>query len=70
MAAISTDEITTINDLADAYAALDPDATRNDHLTVLQTAAEKLDIPTTLDTPLTDQQAEALDEWWTEAGRC
>lgn len=64
--AAKTEDITTINDLADAYLVLDPTCERSDHLGVLLIAAAKLGIPTTLDTPLTDAQADALHQWWTE----
>jgi hypothetical protein len=65
----TTDKNDTLNDMADAYAVLDPTAERSDHLGVLLIACDKLGIPTDLDTPLTDGQAAALDEEWTDAGR-
>lgn len=63
---MTTDDDVAINDLADACAVLDPDATRDDHLTCLLVAAEKLGIPTDLDAALTDEQAEDLHQWWSE----
>lgn len=67
--AATTEDITTINDLADAYLVLDPTCERSDHLGVLQIAAAKLGIPADLNAPLTAAQADALDQWWTESGR-
>lgn len=67
MTTTTIDETTTINDLADAYLVLDPTAERSDHLGVLLIAARKLGIPADLDAPLTDEHAEALHTWWSEA---
>lgn len=59
--ATTTDE-TTINDLADAYTVLDPAATREDHLSLLQLFATDLGITTNPTSALTEDQATALTE--------